>query len=113
MSSLTPGTPFTTCCRHSSITLIHGSPSVGSIHIHICYRILNICLAALEVYVRRAYRAYALLSIDYEEVDDDAPSAVTWRFNLGQSRSPPATPALTRMYVVRFNEQYSDTYLSS
>ena len=52
--------------------------------------------AAFEVYVRRAYRAYTLLSIDYEEGDtlDDgeAPTAVTWRFNLGESPSPPSTP---------------------
>ncbi|KAG5219866.1 acetyl-CoA carboxylase [Salix suchowensis] len=53
--------------------------------------------AALEVYVRRSYRAYSLLSIDYEEGDPEdaeAPSVVTWRFNLGQSHSPPSTPRL-------------------
>ncbi|KIP02998.1 hypothetical protein PHLGIDRAFT_130424 [Phlebiopsis gigantea 11061_1 CR5-6] len=58
-----------------------------------------VTLAALEVYVRRAYRAYSLLSIDYEEGDveeKETPNAVTWRFNLGQSRSPPATPMLRR-----------------
>jgi len=53
-------------------------------------------LAAFEVYVRRAYRAYNLLSIDYDEGDtlDDgeAPNIVTWRFNLGRSHSPPSTP---------------------
>jgi len=52
--------------------------------------------AAFEVYIRRAYRAYTLLSIDYEEGDglDDGemPHVVTWRFNLGQSHSPPVTP---------------------
>jgi hypothetical protein len=52
--------------------------------------------AALEVYVRRSYRAYTLLSLDYEEGDDfddgEVPSVVTWRFNLGQSHSPPSTP---------------------
>lgn len=57
------------------------------------------CIAAFEVYVRRAYRAYALLSIDYEEGDtlDDgeAPTAVTWRFNLGQSHQPPDTPMIS------------------
>ncbi|CCM00738.1 uncharacterized protein FIBRA_02778 [Fibroporia radiculosa] len=56
-------------------------------------------LAAMEVYVRRAYRAYSLLSIDYEEGDGlgdgDAPHIVTWRFNLPQSRSPPTTPSLS------------------
>lgn len=55
--------------------------------------------AAFEVYVRRAYRAYNLLSVDYEEgdtIDDgEVPNIVTWRFNLGQSHSPPATPRIT------------------
>lgn len=54
--------------------------------------------AAFEVYIRRAYKAYSLLSIDYEEGDtlDDGevPHIVTWRFNLGQSHSPPSTPRL-------------------
>ncbi|KAG6891561.1 hypothetical protein C0992_004419, partial [Termitomyces sp. T32_za158] len=57
-----------------------------------------VSLAAFEVYIRRAYRAYTLLSIDYEEGDalDDGEvsSIVTWRFNLGQSHSPPSTPRL-------------------
>ena len=57
-------------------------------------------VAALEVYARRAYRAYTLLSIDYEEgdgMDDgDAPNIVTWRFKLGQSASPPSTPQFDR-----------------
>ena len=60
--------------------------------------------AAFEVYVRRAYRAYTLLSIDYEEGDgtDDgeASSIVTWRFNLGQSRSPPQTPRLDKLRYI-------------
>ena len=57
-------------------------------------------LADLEVYVRRAYRAYTLLSIDYEEGDNledgDNPNVLTWRFNIGQSHSPPSTPRLTQ-----------------
>ena len=60
-------------------------------------------VAAFEVYVRRAYRAYTLLSLDYEEgdtLDDgDAPPAVTWRFNLGRSHSPPSTPNTALGYV--------------
>jgi acetyl-CoA carboxylase/biotin carboxylase 1 len=52
--------------------------------------------AAFEVYIRRAYRAYSLLSIDYEEGDglDDGevPNVIIWRFNLGQSHTPPLTP---------------------
>ena len=59
--------------------------------------------AALEVYVRRAYKAYTLLSVDYEEgdgMDDgDSPNVLTWRFNLGQSPSPPSTPRLQRECV--------------
>lgn len=55
-------------------------------------------LAALAVYVRRAYRAYTVLTIDYEEgdgLDDgDAPHVVTWRFRIGQSNSPPSTPRI-------------------
>lgn len=56
-----------------------------------------ISLAAFEVYVRRAYRAYTLLSIDYEEGDEESemPAGLTWRFNLGQSHSPPATPRIS------------------
>ncbi|KAH7335147.1 acetyl CoA carboxylase [Rhizoctonia solani] len=57
-----------------------------------------ISLAAMDVYVRRAYRAYNLISVDYEEGDDlddgDAPNIVSWRFKLGQSSSPPSTPRL-------------------
>ncbi|QRW03198.1 acetyl-CoA carboxylase [Ceratobasidium sp. AG-Ba] len=55
-----------------------------------------VSLASMDVYVRRAYRAYNLISVDYEEGDDlddgDAPNIVTWRFKLGQSSSPPSTP---------------------
>lgn len=62
-----------------------------------------IVLAALEVYVRRAYKAYTLLSVDYEEGDglDDgeAPHAVTWRFKLGQSYIAPTTPTLYAHFV--------------
>lgn len=55
-------------------------------------------LAAFSVYVRRAYRAYNVLTIDYEEGDgmDDgeAPHIVTWHFKIGQSNSPPSTPQM-------------------
>lgn len=58
-------------------------------------------LAAFEVYIRRAYKAYTLLSIDYDEGDlndgGEVPSVVTWRFNLGQSHSPPATPRISAL----------------
>lgn len=47
-----------------------------------------VSLAALEVYVRRAYRAYILKKIDYHTDETDAPQFVSWDFNLrkiGQS----------------------------
>ncbi|KZS94649.1 acetyl CoA carboxylase [Sistotremastrum niveocremeum HHB9708] len=57
-----------------------------------------VVLAAFEVYVRRAYRAYELLSIDYVEGDEEdegeSPHVVTWRFKLGSSKSAPSTPSL-------------------
>lgn len=40
-----------------------------------------VSLAALEVYVRRAYRAYSIKSIDYQ-TDVDAPFLLTWDFVL-------------------------------
>ncbi|TGZ84080.1 acetyl-CoA carboxylase [Ascodesmis nigricans] len=45
-----------------------------------------VSLAALEVYVRRAYRAYNLHSLHYHNmediVDDDSPFVITWDFQL-------------------------------
>jgi len=64
-----------------------------------------VSLAALEVYVRRAYRAYMLKKIEYHTDETDTPSFVSWDFALrkiGQSEyglplqsaiaSSPATP---------------------
>ncbi|KAL2017532.1 hypothetical protein VTK56DRAFT_2024 [Thermocarpiscus australiensis] len=64
-----------------------------------------VSLAALEVYVRRAYRAYILKKIEYHADETDTPSFVSWDFALrkiGQSEfglplqsaapSSPATP---------------------
>lgn len=56
-----------------------------------------VILAALEVYVRRAYRAYNILNVDYEEPDgDDEAAVVTWLFRLQKSGSPPQTPVTPR-----------------
>ncbi|KAK1953648.1 acetyl-CoA carboxylase, partial [Colletotrichum sublineola] len=65
-----------------------------------------VSLAALEVYVRRAYRAYILKQIEYHSDETDTPLFVTWDFALrkiGQSEyglplqsaapSSPATPS--------------------
>ena len=57
-------------------------------------------LAALEVYVRRSYRAYSVLSVDYHQ-DSDAPTFLTWKFRLralgapgmGFGATTPTTPA--------------------
>ncbi|KAL2260832.1 hypothetical protein VTK26DRAFT_5059 [Humicola hyalothermophila] len=64
-----------------------------------------VSLAALEVYVRRAYRAYTLKKIEYHNDDTETPSFVSWDFSLrkiGESEfglpiqsaapSSPATP---------------------
>ncbi|KAF8500519.1 acetyl CoA carboxylase [Gautieria morchelliformis] len=76
-----------------------------------------VALAALEVYARRAYRAYTLLSIDYEAgdgMDDgDAPNVLTWRFKLGQSASPPSTPQFDRPASLRQGSVSDLTYLIS
>lgn len=63
-------------------------------------------LAALEVYVRRAYRAYILRQVEYHGDDSDNPAFVSWDFQLrkiGQSEfglpietaapSSPVTPS--------------------
>ena len=55
-------------------------------------------IAALEVYVRRAYRMYHLLGIEYQEGDgeDDgeSPHVVSWKFKLGSTQSTPQTPRI-------------------
>ncbi|KAI1867775.1 uncharacterized protein JN550_006916 [Neoarthrinium moseri] len=60
-----------------------------------------VALAALEVYIRRAYRAYNLKQIHYESDETDAPACITWDFafkKIGQSEfgipgtSVPGTP---------------------
>ncbi|EPX74755.1 acetyl-CoA/biotin carboxylase [Schizosaccharomyces octosporus yFS286] len=46
-----------------------------------------VSLAALEVYVRRAYRAYAVLELNYH-VENDTPFVISWRFQLRASSTP-------------------------
>jgi acetyl-CoA carboxylase/biotin carboxylase 1 len=46
-----------------------------------------VILAALEVYVRRSYRAYSVLSVDYHE-ESDAPTFLTWKFKLRALTTP-------------------------
>ena len=89
----------TTFYPRSSTTAIIGSHLVGPITADARTRSLNFCIAAFDVYVRRSYRAYSVLSVEYEEGDglDDGeePNAVIWKFNLGQTREPPATPQIS------------------
>jgi len=64
-----------------------------------------VSIASLEVYVRRAYRAYTLKQIEYHSDETDTPSFISWDFSLrkigqpefglpSQSAAPssPATP---------------------
>jgi acetyl-CoA carboxylase/biotin carboxylase 1 len=65
-----------------------------------------VSLAALEVYIRRAYRAYSLKKIEYHNESSEPPFIVTWDFVLrkvgasefgmpvqGSAPSTPATPS--------------------
>lgn len=55
-----------------------------------------IALAAYEVYIRRAYRAYDLIDVEYEEGDlaDDDPVALRWSFRMQKktNSTPSASP---------------------
>lgn len=52
-----------------------------------------IALAALEVYVRRAYRVYNVLHLDYEPAGKNGGAhIVTWRFKLSSPSAEPVTP---------------------
>ena len=52
-----------------------------------------VALAALEVYVRRAYRVYNVMHLDYEPGTQEEPHIVTWRFKLGgKTAEQPITP---------------------
>jgi len=82
-----------------------------------------VSLAALEVYVRRAYRAYILKKIEYHTDETDTPSFVSWDFALrriGQSEfglpvqsSAPASPATPADHSFKRISSISDmSYLS-
>ena len=70
-----------------------------------------VSLAALECYVRRAYRAYNMLSVEYIEADpvDDEPMALSWSFRLAKTgmSTPAATPRLQGFEHTRV-ASYSD-----
>lgn len=106
--------------RYGEAGLDHRNPSLGVIKeiVDSKYTVFDVLpqffahadpwvgLAALEVYVRRAYRAYILRSIEYHGDESDNPAFVSWDFQLrkiGQAEfglpietaapSSPATPA--------------------
>ncbi|KAF7544682.1 hypothetical protein G7046_g9736 [Stylonectria norvegica] len=83
-----------------------------------------VSLASLEVYVRRAYRAYIVNQISYHQDENDAPQFVTWDFQLrkiGQSEfglplmsaapSTPATPSGGEFNFKRIHSISDMTYL--
>ncbi|KAG0699447.1 acetyl-CoA carboxylase [Suillus ampliporus] len=74
-----------------------------------------VTMAAFKAHVRCAYCAYSLLSIEEGDGSDDGelPSTVTWRFNLGQSHSPPLTPSVTAPDPCRQGSVSDLTYLIS
>ncbi|KJZ76419.1 Acetyl-CoA carboxylase [Hirsutella minnesotensis 3608] len=83
-----------------------------------------VALASLEVYVRRAYRAYILKQIEYHNDETDSPLFVSWDFQLrkiGQSEfglplqsAAPSTPGTPSEHGVKRIHSISDmSYLSS
>ncbi|POR31389.1 Acetyl-CoA carboxylase [Tolypocladium paradoxum] len=83
-------------------------------------------LAALEVYVRRAYRAYILKQVEYHNDERDNPQFVSWDFQLrkiGQSEfglplqsavpSTPGTPSGSEPNMKRIYSISDMSYLTS
>lgn len=78
-----------------------------------------VSLAALEVYVRRAYRAYSLKGLDYL-TESDAPFILTWQFQLrGNAQSgtltgtqTPGSPNANSSFSSRVNRVMSISDLS-
>ncbi|KAF4472190.1 acetyl- carboxylase [Fusarium albosuccineum] len=84
-----------------------------------------VSLASLEVYVRRAYRAYMLKQIEYHQDESDAPQFISWDFQLrklGQSEfglplqsgapSTPATPSAGEFNFKRIHSISDMSYLT-
>ncbi|KAK8115361.1 Acetyl-CoA carboxylase [Apiospora kogelbergensis] len=84
-----------------------------------------VSIAALEVYVRRAYRAYDLKSVQYHDDEADVPQFISWDFALkkvGQSEfgipanssfpSAPGTPTGGEFNLGRINSISDMSYLS-
>lgn len=77
-----------------------------------------VSLAALEVYVRRAYRAYNLKQINYESDESDSPALITWdfafkktsqsEFSVPTDTTFPSTPATPTDYSFKRIHSISD-----
>lgn len=85
-----------------------------------------VSLASLEVYIRRAYRAYVLKQIEYHNDESDNPLFISWDFQLrklGQTEfglpiqsavpSTPGTPSGTELNVKRIYSISDMSYLTS
>ena len=70
-----------------------------------------IAIAALDTYVRRAYKSYSIVNLDHVEGDlaENEPAAVTWTFKMRKqsSESSPPTPSSASLTSQR-TASYSD-----
>lgn len=70
-----------------------------------------VSLAALEVYVRRAYRAYSLKKIEYHNENSDAPFIVSWDFVLRKvGASEFGLPAQSGLATPASNQDFKNSF---
>ncbi|TNY18634.1 acetyl-CoA carboxylase [Rhodotorula diobovata] len=69
-----------------------------------------VALAALDTYVRRAYRSYNLLSLEHVEADaaEDEPATVAWSFRMRKAASESAPTTPTTGLTSQRTASYSD-----
>ncbi|BGO92724.1 hypothetical protein NBRC10512_003896 [Rhodotorula toruloides] len=69
-----------------------------------------VSLAALDTYVRRAYRSYNLLNIEHIEADaaEDEPATVAWSFRMRKAASESEPPTPTTGLTSQRTASYSD-----
>ncbi|GMK57121.1 hypothetical protein CspeluHIS016_0309610 [Cutaneotrichosporon spelunceum] len=72
-----------------------------------------VVLAALEVYIRRAYRVYNLMHLDYQpSTESGGPNIVTWKFKFGGAGLEAGTPRVDSSRDITRLASMSDlTYL--
>ncbi|RKF57668.1 Acetyl-CoA carboxylase [Erysiphe neolycopersici] len=70
-----------------------------------------VSLAALEVYVRRAYRAYSLKKIEYHNENSDAPFIVSWDFVLRKvGASEFGLPTLSGLATPANSQEFKNSF---